>query len=133
VGGDVSIDSEAPVVTSSISRPIRWSFLDARGAHRGIVCVCAFIRVSVCAYTWMSTSVLCFAKKPWNDTRPIPLNRSSSRQWLCSAPLRGPPITAPPSSHASTCSRQPGPYRVALAPNHAPVAATSRKILSASC
>jgi hypothetical protein len=48
VGGDVPVDSEAPVVTSSISRPD----LPAQsfgGAHRGRVCVCAFIGVSVCA------------------------------------------------------------------------------------
>jgi hypothetical protein len=48
VGGDVPVDSEAPMVTSSISRPD----LPAQsfgGAHRGTVCVCAFIGVSVCA------------------------------------------------------------------------------------
>ena len=47
VGGDVPVDSEAPVVTSSISRldPPAQSF---GGAHRGRVCVRAFIGVSVC-------------------------------------------------------------------------------------
>ena len=54
-------DSEAPVVTSSISRlyPPAQSF---GGAHRGRVCVRAFIGVSVCTCTWASTFVLCFAK-----------------------------------------------------------------------
>jgi hypothetical protein len=48
VGGDVPVDSEAPVVTSSISRsnPLAQS---SGGAHRDRVCVCAFIEVSVCA------------------------------------------------------------------------------------
>jgi hypothetical protein len=44
--GDVSVDSEVPVVTSSISRfagPTQFF----GGAHRGRVCVCAFTRVSV--------------------------------------------------------------------------------------
>jgi hypothetical protein len=48
VGGDVPVDSEAPVVTLLISR----SSLSAQyfgGAHTGRVCVCAFIGVSVCA------------------------------------------------------------------------------------
>uniref|UniRef100_A0ACD6ADM6 Uncharacterized protein n=1 Tax=Avena sativa TaxID=4498 RepID=A0ACD6ADM6_AVESA len=43
VGGDVSVDSEAPVVTSSISRPDPPTQFFG-GAHRGRVCVCAFIR-----------------------------------------------------------------------------------------
>jgi hypothetical protein len=46
VVGDVSIDSEAPVVTLSISR-----FADSTrffgGAHKGRVCVRAFLGVSV--------------------------------------------------------------------------------------
>ena len=48
MGGDVPVDSEAPVVTSSISRldPPAQYF---GGAHRGRVCVRAFIGVSVCA------------------------------------------------------------------------------------
>jgi hypothetical protein len=48
VGGDVPVNSEAPVVTSSISRhnPPAQSF---EGARRGRVCVRAFIGVSVCA------------------------------------------------------------------------------------
>jgi hypothetical protein len=42
VGGDVPVDSEASVVTSSISRPdlLAQSF---GGAHRGRMYVCAFI------------------------------------------------------------------------------------------
>ena len=46
--GDVPVDSEASVVTSSISRldPPAQSL---GGAHRGRMCVCAFIGVSVCA------------------------------------------------------------------------------------
>jgi hypothetical protein len=47
VGDDVPVDSEAHVVTSSISRPDlpAQSFRDA---HKGSVCVHAFIGVSVC-------------------------------------------------------------------------------------
>ena len=44
--GEVSVDSEASVVTSSISRfagPTQFF----EGAHRGRVCVRAFIEVSV--------------------------------------------------------------------------------------
>jgi hypothetical protein len=52
VGGDVSVDSEANVVTSSTQDPldeISWT-LSLEGAHRGMVCVHVFIRVSVYAY-----------------------------------------------------------------------------------
>jgi hypothetical protein len=47
VGGDAPVDSEAPVVTSSISRtdPPAQSF---GGAHRGRVCMRAFIGMGVC-------------------------------------------------------------------------------------
>ena len=47
--GDVPVDSEAPVVTSSISRIciVGSVFKDA---HRGRVCVRVFIGVSVRAY-----------------------------------------------------------------------------------
>jgi hypothetical protein len=48
VGGDVSVDSEAPVVTSSISRPDPPAPQSFGGAHRGRVCMRAFIGVSVC-------------------------------------------------------------------------------------
>jgi hypothetical protein len=50
MGGDVPVDSEMSVVTSSISRsnpPAQSS----GGAPRGRVCVCAFIAVSVCVCT----------------------------------------------------------------------------------
>jgi hypothetical protein len=64
VGGDVLIDSEATVVTSSILEPARlvsWTrYLE--GAHMGRVCVCTFIWVNVCVYMLGSTFVLCFAK-----------------------------------------------------------------------
>jgi len=46
VVGDVPVDSKASVVTSSISRfagPTRFF----GGAHRGRVCVCVFIELSV--------------------------------------------------------------------------------------
>jgi len=48
VVGDVSVDSEAHVVTSSISRfaSPTWFFGDA---HRSKVCVYIFIEVSVCS------------------------------------------------------------------------------------
>jgi hypothetical protein len=48
VGDDILVDNEAPVMTSSILRldPPAQSF---GGAHRGRVCVRAFIGVSVCA------------------------------------------------------------------------------------
>jgi hypothetical protein len=46
VGGDVPVDSEAPVVTSSISRP-DLSAQSFRDAYRGRVCMRAFIEVSV--------------------------------------------------------------------------------------
>jgi hypothetical protein len=48
VGGDVPVDSEMPVVTSST---LRFNLLAqfSGGAHRGSVCVCAFIWVSVYA------------------------------------------------------------------------------------
>jgi hypothetical protein len=48
VGDDISVDSEAPLVTSSISRPdpLAQSF---EGTHRGRVYVRAIIGVSVCA------------------------------------------------------------------------------------
>ena len=48
VVGDVPVDSEAPMVTLSISRfagPTRFF----GGTHRGRVCVRAFIGVSVCS------------------------------------------------------------------------------------
>ena len=61
MGGDVPVDSEAPVVTSSISRPDPPAqYLG--GAHRGRVCVRAFIGVSVCMYV-SACVILCFAKK----------------------------------------------------------------------
>ena len=47
MGGDVPVDSEAPVVTSSISRPDPPAQYFG-GAHRGRVCMCAFIGMSVC-------------------------------------------------------------------------------------
>ena len=46
VVGDVPIDSEAPMVTSSISRFAGRTQL-FRGAHRGRMCMRAFIGVSV--------------------------------------------------------------------------------------
>ena len=49
VGGDVSVDSEASVVTSSISRP-NPPAQTLGGAHKGRVCMCAFIGVG--AYTY---------------------------------------------------------------------------------
>jgi hypothetical protein len=53
VVGDVSVDSEVPMMTSSISR-----FADPtqsfRGTHRGRVCVRAFIRVRVHSYVSVS-------------------------------------------------------------------------------
>jgi hypothetical protein len=48
VGGDVSVDSEASVMTSSISRPDPLDQI-CRDAHRGRVCVRTFIGVSICA------------------------------------------------------------------------------------
>jgi hypothetical protein len=56
VGGDVPVDSEAPVVTSSISRfdPPAQSF---EGAHRDRMCVCVHrgecmrVYVSACVCT----------------------------------------------------------------------------------
>ena len=45
--GDVPVDSEAPVVALSISRPDPPAQTFG-GAHRGRVCVCAFIGVGVC-------------------------------------------------------------------------------------
>jgi hypothetical protein len=55
VGGDVPVDSEAPVVTSSISRldPPAESF---GGAHRGRECVRAFIG-GECMHVYMSACV----------------------------------------------------------------------------
>jgi hypothetical protein len=46
VGDDFPVESETTVVTSSISRSnsLARSF---EGAHRGRVCMCAFIGVSV--------------------------------------------------------------------------------------
>jgi hypothetical protein len=46
VGGDVPVDSEASIVTSSISRPgpLAQSF---EGSHRDRVCVRTFIEMSV--------------------------------------------------------------------------------------
>jgi hypothetical protein len=55
VVGDVPVNSEAPVVTSSVSRfagPTKFF----GGAHMGRVCVCAFIRVSVHSCMWASAS-----------------------------------------------------------------------------
>jgi hypothetical protein len=46
VGRDVSVDSEEPVVTSAISR-FDPSAQSSGGAHRGRVCMCTFIEVSV--------------------------------------------------------------------------------------
>jgi hypothetical protein len=41
VGGDVPVDGEAPVVTSSISRPSH-RIRSFGGAHRGRTCVCVY-------------------------------------------------------------------------------------------
>ena len=51
MGGDVPVDSEVPVVTSSISRldPLAPT-QSLGGAHRGRMCVRTFIEVSVCTY-----------------------------------------------------------------------------------
>jgi hypothetical protein len=47
VGGDVPVDDEVPTVTRKFQDDmLAQSF---GGAHRGRVCVCAFIGVSVCA------------------------------------------------------------------------------------
>ena len=48
MGGDVPVDSETTVVTSSISKPDPPAQC-LGGAHRGRVCVRAFIGVSVYA------------------------------------------------------------------------------------
>ena len=56
VVGDVSVDSEAPVVTSSISR-FTGSTQSFGGAHRGRVCARAFIEVSVRSCMRASASV----------------------------------------------------------------------------
>ena len=59
VVGDIPVDSEVPVVTSLISR---YSGPVFGGAHRGRVCMCAFIGASV--RTYVDTAfVLCFLKK----------------------------------------------------------------------
>jgi hypothetical protein len=45
VRGDVSIDSETPLVTDFVNLKIK-SAQSFRGAHRGSMCVCVFIEVS---------------------------------------------------------------------------------------
>ena len=62
MGGDIPVDSEAPVVTLSISRPDPpTQYLG--DAHRGRVSVCAFIGGEcICVYVSVCV-VLCFAKK----------------------------------------------------------------------
>jgi hypothetical protein len=54
VGGDVSVDSEVSMVTSSISRPDppAQSF---EGAHKGRMCVC--VHKDECMYVYMSARV----------------------------------------------------------------------------
>jgi hypothetical protein len=45
VVSDVPVDDETPIVTSGISRSVGAQSFE--GAHRGRVCVCVFIGVSV--------------------------------------------------------------------------------------
>jgi hypothetical protein len=62
VRGNIPVDSKTPVVTSSISR----SDLPAQsfeGAHRGRVCVCAFIGMSAYACMWALALHLVSQKK----------------------------------------------------------------------
>jgi hypothetical protein len=68
VGGDVSVDSEALVVTSSISRPD----LPAQsfgGAHRGRVCV----HRGECIRVYMSTCVCTVFLKKKNIAYTLPV------------------------------------------------------------
>jgi hypothetical protein len=54
---------------------------------RDRVCVCTFIRVSVCACMWTSTSVLCFLKKKFEqETERISMHTCSSQNDVCCAP-----------------------------------------------
>lgn len=55
VVGDTPIDSEVPVVTSSISKICRLSLLE--DPHRGRVCVRMFIGMSVCCCECLSCIV----------------------------------------------------------------------------
>jgi hypothetical protein len=68
VGGEVSVDSEASVVTLSISRPDP-SAQSLGGAHRDRVCVHVFIGVNVCAFVSICV-VLCLSKKITRPAQP---------------------------------------------------------------
>jgi hypothetical protein len=56
VGGDIPVDSETLLVTDFVNLKIK-PFQSFEGAHRDMVCVCAFIGVSapscmnICIYT----------------------------------------------------------------------------------
>jgi hypothetical protein len=66
VVSDVSVDDEAPVVTSRISRSAGARSFG--GAHRGRVCVRVFIGVSVRAcYEYLCCTVSISKKKNWME------------------------------------------------------------------
>jgi hypothetical protein len=70
--GDVPVKSEASTVTSSISRfagPTQF----LGGAHRGRVCVRAFIGVSVRSCLWASASIIGSDKKSFTFVSHPPL------------------------------------------------------------
>ena len=69
MGGDVPVDSETPVVTSSISRSDLPAH-SSEGVHRDRVCVCAFIGVSVYACMCAYVLVLCFFKNNGVEVSP---------------------------------------------------------------
>jgi hypothetical protein len=64
VGGDVSVDSEASVVTSSFSRS-NSPAQSFEGAHRDRVCVCVFIGMDVYACVYERLCCTMFLKKKY--------------------------------------------------------------------
>ena len=82
MGGDVPVDSETPVVTSSISRP-NPSAQSLGVAHRNRVCVYAFIGVSEC--TCCERLRTMFLKKIILANNIVGImHRKFMYQWCCS-------------------------------------------------
>jgi hypothetical protein len=87
VEGDVPIDSEALVVTSSISRPdgsVFWT-LFLKNGHRGKVWMRVFIAINVYTYVLSSTSIIiCLKKNKENQSRlkrsPVDTQESGPRE-----------------------------------------------------
>jgi hypothetical protein len=79
VVSDVPVDDETPLVTSKISRPVGTRSFG--GAHRGRVCVCVFIWVSVRAYCKGLRCTVCNLKQESGQKRIVVHTFIALRLW----------------------------------------------------